>query len=155
MTSMVAVCAIFCRRVVLPPTAAVCSGETSYHLRSPIMRFLTLSHLRVQRCVHLVGCRITPRTSCFCVLTTSPGLPDSDRPKNEFVLCRSFIVHMCASFSRFSPVGNRRRQEESRRSPVKTQASARVDGPTAPPFSFAVRTKESNACASVCANAWI
>ena len=29
-----------------------------------------------------------------------------------------------------------------------------VDVPTAP-FSFAVRAKESNACASFCANAWI
>ena len=36
---------------------------------------------------------------------------------------------------------------------MKAQASARVDVPTAP-FSFAVRTKESNACASFCANAW-
>ena len=39
-------------------------------------------------------------------------------------------------------------------SPVKTQASARVDVPRAP-FSFAVRTKESNTCASFCATAWI
>ena len=45
-----------------------------------------------------------PRTLGFHVLTTSPGLPDSDRPKNEVVLCHSVIVHMCASFSRFSPV---------------------------------------------------
>ena len=39
-------------------------------------------------------------------------------------------------------------------SPVKAQASARVDVPTAP-FSFAVLTKESNACTSFCANAWM
>ena len=68
----------------------------------------SLSHLRVRHCVHLVGCQITPRTLRFHVLTTSRGLPDGDRPKNEFVLCHSFIVHMCASFSRFSPVWNRR-----------------------------------------------
>ena len=81
-------------------------------------------------CVHLVGCQIT-RTSCFHVLTTSPGLPDSDGPKNEFVLCHSFIVHVCASFSRSSPIWNRRRLEESRRLLVKAQESARLDVPTA------------------------
>ena len=54
---------------------------------------------------------------------------------------------MCASFSRFSSVWNRRRQEESRRSRVKTQASAQL-------LFFAVRTVESNTCASFCANAW-
>ena len=100
------------------------------------------------------GVKIYPRTSCFHVLTTSPRLPDSDRPTNEFVLCDCFILHMCASFSRFSPVWNRRRWEESRGSLVKAQASARVDVPTALFFS-AVRTKESNTCASFCANAWL
>ena len=73
----------------------------------------------------------TPRTSGFHVLTTSPGLPDSDRTKNEFVLCQSFTVHMCSTFLRFSPVWSRRRQEESCGSLVKAQASARVDVPTA------------------------
>ena len=59
----------------------------------------SLSHLRVRHCIHLVGFQITTRTSCFHVLTTSPGLPDSDRPKNEFVLCHSFIVFTCLEFS--------------------------------------------------------
>ena len=38
--------------------------------------------------------------------------------------------------------------------PAQAQASARVDVPTAP-FSFAVRNKESNTCASFCADAWM
>ena len=39
MTS-IAVCAILCRRVVQPPMATVCSGETPYRLRSPMVLFV-------------------------------------------------------------------------------------------------------------------
>ena len=42
MTSMVAVCAVVCRRLglVQPLVATVCSGETSYRLRSPMVRLV-------------------------------------------------------------------------------------------------------------------
>ena len=101
------------------------------HQKRAACHHCSLSHLRVRHCVHLVGCQITPRTLCFHVLTTSPGLPDSDRPKNEFVLM-SFLhrTRVCKFLTIFTHQ-DRRRWVESCRSPVKAQASARVDVPTA------------------------
>ena len=54
--------------------------------------------------------------------------------------------NVCACFSRFSPVWNRRRQEEGCGSLAQAQASALVDVPTAPRHFFTVWTKESKTC---------
>ena len=118
--------------------------KKTHRLRQPIARRLPSLFVVASASSALCPSRRVENDSSnivFHVLTTSPRLPDSDRPKNEFVLCDSFIVavanhgprsrNMCASFSRFSPVWNRRRLEESCGSPVKAQASAGVDVPTA------------------------
>ena len=63
----------------------------------------SLLHLRVRHCIHLVGCQITPRTSCFHVPTTSPGLPDSDRPKKRVCLMSFFHrTHVCKFLTIFT-----------------------------------------------------
>ena len=48
---------------------------------APVKRHV---HLRVRHCVHLVVPKLTPGTSRFHVLTTSPRLPDSDRKTSSF-----------------------------------------------------------------------
>ena len=58
--------------------------------------------------------------------------------------------NMCASFSRFSTVWNRRRQEESCGSPVKAQASALVDVPTAPFFLCSADQGVQHMCKFLC-----
>ena len=102
----------------------------------------SLSHLRVRHCVHLVGCPTTPRTSRVHILTTGPGLSDSDRQKNVFFLAlpslsgvsrgtRTKASNTREIFSRFSSVWTGRRAHGS-------------------PFFFAVRTDQGvrHACTS-------
>ena len=57
MTSMVAVCAMLCRRVVWPPTAADCSGDVGLRYRASC-HHCSLSQLRLQCCV-------TDKITCF------------------------------------------------------------------------------------------
>ena len=122
------------------------------------------SHPSVSLCC--LTCRLSrvscPRL-CFHIQphqSQAPRLPDSDRHKIEFFRflhrcgceTRTKESNMNASFSAVSretdqgvyPSG----KEESCGSPVKAQASARVDVPTAP-FSFAVWTKQSTTCFQV------
>ena len=123
MTSMVAVCAILCRRVVQPPMATVCSGETPYRLRSPIVLLVpsmfvvapASSALCLSRCVE----NDSTIFACPCLDHKSQALRQR-QTKNVF--CNVF--HRCCG------------------SLVKAQASARVHVPRAPHF-VAVRTKES------------
>ena len=169
-----AVCAILCRRVVQPPTARVCSGETSYRLRSPTAscHHCSVSHLRVQRCPSR---RVENDSSCPDHKSQAHRLPDSDR-QNTCCCCEIRPV-----FSRFSPsvtqglrsptsvppsqecletrtketkhvckfLGSRTRVEPTAigGAVVRLWRHRRQHGWTCPQVTtFSVRTKESNTC---------
>ena len=77
MMSKVSLRAILSRRVVylIPPSVSDSPPVTFLHC--------SLSLLRVRHCAHLVVWKMTSRTSCLHVLTTSSRPPDSDRPKTN------------------------------------------------------------------------
>ena len=89
MTSMVAVCAILCRRVVQPLMATVWSGETPYRLRSPIVLLVPSMFVVAPASSALCLSRRVENDStifaCPC-LDHKSRLSDSDRQKMCFVM---------------------------------------------------------------------
>ena len=101
MTSVVAVCAILCRCAVQPPTATVCSGESSCRLRSPTMFFVP--QLIVVAFASSVQCpsrRVendSTNFACPCLdhKSQAPRLLDSDRQKSVLECFPSLLWFAC------------------------------------------------------------